>query len=441
MKLLHVWRDTSLLAKILVGFLLGIVVGGLLWFFDSSGTFESDMIFDALAPVGELLVKMLKMIVIPVIFFSLVTGAASLPMAQFGQVGVAVIGWYLLSSVLAALIGTIVALWLDPGENIELAYLVENTDPSTQTMLTEEASPSLSHLLLSMFENPFSALAHGKFLAIIVFAVFFGLALRALLDACSGNAEKQDQKFSLEALDKLLCATRDVIFKVVDWILEYTPIGVFALTVINFGRHGPAIVGPYFSIALGVIIAILLMMFLVYPLMLVLLGRTNPVKIAKPMQEVVITGFITRSSAATLPVALRVAEEDLGVRNELASFALPMGATINMDGVCVHLPMFAVLAANLFGIDLGLGDLLTLVMTTVLASIGAGGVPGGSLMLLFIILQVMGLDPAQVSLVVALALGINPLLDMFETASNVTGDMICTYGVAARTGLLEGKNI
>ena len=137
-------------------------------------------------------------------------------MAQFGKVGAAVIGWYLLSSVLAASIGTIVAFWLDPGK--ELAYLEESTDPTTQTMLSEQASPSLSHLLLSMFENPFSALAHGKFLAIIV----------------------------------------------------------FALTVINFGRHGPAIVGHYFSIALGVIIAILLMMFLVYPLMLALLGRTNP---------------------------------------------------------------------------------------------------------------------------------------------------------------------
>ena len=276
-----------------------------------------------------------------------------------------------------------------------------------------------------------------SFLPLLSSRFFFGLALRALLDTCLNVAGKQTQQNALEILDNLLCAARDVIFKVVDWILEYTPIGVFALTVINFGRHGPAIVGPYFSIALGVIIAILLMMFLVYPLMLVVLGRTNPLKIARPMQEVIITGFITRSSAATLPVALRVAEEDLKVRNELASFALPMGATINMDGVCVHLPMFAVLAANLFGIDLGPKELLTLVMTTVLASIGAGGVPGGSLMLLFIILQIMGLDPAQVSLVVALALGINPLLDMFETASNVTGDMICTYGVAARTDLMN----
>ena len=434
MKLLQAWCNTSLLARILAGFILGVITGGLLWYLDGSGLMEANMIFEALMPMGELLVKMLKMIVIPVIFFSLVTGSASLPMAQFGRVGAAVIGWYLLSSVFAALVGTVVALWLNPGENVELNIVADFGGAPIPTM-PEGAEPSLSTLLLGMFENPFSALAHGKFLAIIVFAIFFGLALRALLDSIT----QDDKRKELQTLEHILCSSRDVVFKVVDWILEYTPIGVFALTVVNFGRHGPVIVGPYFSIVLGVVIAVIVMMFVVYPLMLLLLGRVNPKTMIKPLQEVVITGFITRSSAATLPVSLRVTEEELGVRNELASFALPMGATINMDGVCVHLPMFAVLAANLFGYELGAGDLLILVMTTVLASIGAGGVPGGSLMLLFIILQVMGLDPEEVSLIVALALGINPVLDMFETANNVTGDMVCTYGVAARTGLLDEK--
>lgn len=125
------------------------------------------------------------------------------------------------------------------------------------------------------------------------------------------------------------------------------------------------------------------------------------------------------------------------VKNELASFSLPLGATINMDGVCVHLPMFAVLAANMFGIELTFASLLTMVVTTVLASVGAGGVPGGSLMLLFIILENAGLGAEQVSVVVALALGINPILDMFETANNVTGDLVCTYAVAEREKLVE----
>jgi len=150
-----------------------------------------------------------------------------------------------------------------------------------------------------------------------------------------------------------------------------------------------------------------------------------------------IMAFITRSSAATLPVSIKTAEEQLKVRNELASFSLPLGATINMDGVCIHLPMFAVLAANIFGIDLTPARLIILVITTVLASIGAGGVPGGSLMLLFIILETLGLTAQQVSIIVALALGINPILDMFETMNNVTGDLVCTYAVAHNEGLIE----
>jgi len=131
-----------------------------------------------------------------------------------------------------------------------------------------------------------------------------------------------------------------------------------------------------------------------------------------------------------------VAERELKVREEVAGFSLPLGATINMDGVCVHLPMFAVLAANLFGFELTAGSLFLLVVTTVLAAIGAGGIPGGSLMLMFIILDNLGLSAEQVAMVVALALGINPILDMFETMNNVTGDLVCTWVVAENEGLV-----
>ena len=150
-----------------------------------------------------------------------------------------------------------------------------------------------------------------------------------------------------------------------------------------------------------------------------------------------LTAFITRSSAAALPVSIRALEENLGVKNELASFSLPLGATINMDGVCVHLPMFAVLATHLFGVALSTTELFLMVVSTVLASIGAGGVPGGSVMLLFMILQGIGLTTDQIAVVVGLALGINPILDMFETANNVTGDMVGTYAVGSMTGMVD----
>ena len=140
--------------------------------------------------------------------------------------------------------------------------------------------------------------------------------------------------------------------------------------------------------------------------------------------------FVTRSSAATLPVSFRAMDE-AGVPRAISSFSLPLGATVNMDGVCVHLPVFAILAANMFGLELTAVQLLTLVVSVMFASVGAGGVPGGSVFLLFMVLDNMGLAPDQTAMIVALALGINPILDMFETCCNVTGDNVCTYVVGA----------
>ena len=179
------------------------------------------------------------------------------------------------------------------------------------------------------------------------------------------------------------------------------------------------------------------MVFVVYSLMILIAVRKNPISVMLKMQDPMLTAFVTRSSAAALPVSLRVANETLHIDENLSSFSLPLGSTVNMDGVCVHLPMFAVLAANLFNVPLTFTSLFILVITTVLVSVGAGGVPGGSLMLLFIILQNMNLDPAQIAIIVGLALGINPILDMFETMNNVTGDLVCTYCVAEMSGMVE----
>ena len=140
-----------------------------------------------------------------------------------------------------------------------------------------------------------------------------------------------------------------------------------------------------------------------------------------------LTAFVTRSSAAALPVSMNTAVNKLDISEEIASFSLPMGATINMDGVCVHLPMFAILAANIFDISMGSSELFVLTISTVLAAIGTGGVPGGSLMLLFIVLGSLGLSDQNTAIIISLALGVNPILDMFETMNNVTGDLMCTY--------------
>jgi Na+/H+-dicarboxylate symporter len=328
---------------------------------------------------------------------------------------------------------------MDPGAGADLgAWRLLADGKATEVRQIAEDLPeegALSQLLLNLFRNPFEALAAGNFLPIIVFAILFGLAIRVVIEA--GDAPRIKR---LEALVDLLEACRDAMFKLVDWILEYSPIGVLALSIVNFGLYGPSIVGPYVRVTLGVVFGIAAMVFVVYPLLLWAVTRQNPLGILRRIKEPMIMAFITRSSAATLPVSIRTAEEELRIHSELASFSLPLGATINMDGVCVHLPMFAVLAANLFGVPLTLGTLVVLVITTVLSSIGAGGVPGGSLMLLFIILESMGLSAEQVAVVVALALGINPILDMFETMNNVTGDLVCSYAVASNENLIQSDS-
>ena len=185
------------------------------------------------------------------------------------------------------------------------------------------------------------------------------------------------------------------------------------------------------------IICILIMLMVCYPLFIFLLCRVNPYPILWKLREPILTAFVTRSSAATLPVSLRTSLDKLKVRRELSSFTLSLGATVNMDGVCIHLPVFAVLAANMFGIDLSITQILLMVLCIVFASVGAGGVPGGSIFLLFMVLANLNLTPEQTGMIVALALGINPILDMFETACNVAGDNIGTYIIAKRMKMLN----
>ena len=181
----------------------------------------------------------------------------------------------------------------------------------------------------------------------------------------------------------------------------------------------------------------MLMLFVCYPAIVALICRVNPYPVLWKLREPVLTAFVTRSSAAALPVSLKTANSKLKVKNELSNFTLSLGATVNMDGVCIHLPVFAVLAANLFGFELTLAQIIMMVICVVFASVGAGGVPGGSIFLLFMVLDSLNLTPAQTSTIIALALGINPLLDMFETACNVAGDNIGTYVVGKKLDMIE----
>ena len=429
------YLQIPLINKLIAAFVLGSFFGMLSWYGEVQANLSmQDVLKNYVSPFGTIFIQMLKMVVIPIVFFSLIQGASSLPVSKLGQVGGKLMLLYLVSSFLAAVVGILFALGMNPGSGTASQWQHMIDLENAKSIASQPvASSGIFEIILNMFENPFSALSNSNFLGLIVFAIMVGLGFSAV-KAESNRKEIQD---GLSALFNALEVINAALYKMVTWIMEYAPVGVLALTMVNFGLYGPAIVGPYLKVVSGIIFGIFFMIFVVYGLLIKLFTKTSPMVFFKHIKEPMLTAFVTRSSAAALPISMDAAVNKLNIDEEVASFALPMGATINMDGVCVHLPMFAILAANLFQIPLGPSELFVLVISTVLAAIGTGGVPGGSLMLLFIVLGGLGLSDQNTAVVISLALGVNPILDMFETMNNVAGDLMCTYLVGGKGSPVE----
>lgn len=442
MNILQTYLRVSLIKKLIIAFVLGAAIGGVLWY--ASVAFGmKDSVHIAMryvAPFGTVFINMLKMIVIPVIFFSLVVGSSSLALDKLGKVGGKVILWYFSTMFIAAILGVVLASFINPGSGSSFdgwQKLSENFAGQASEIVARTRPESLidilEGLLFGFFKNPFAALANADFLGVIVFSILFGISLRVVLE----NSKDSKLSAQVQLVIDFFQGANAAIAKIIDFVLQYSPIGVFFLAMVIFAVSGSSIIGPYVSVTLGVILGIFVLMFIVYPFLIFLFTKQNPYKIIYKAREAMLMAFVTRSSGATLPVSLKISTEEMKVQPQLASFSLPLGATINMDGVCIHLPMFAILAANMFGVELSFASTIIMVITTVLAAVGTGGVPGGSLMLLFIILDTIGLSASQTAVIVALATGINPILDMFETMNNVTGDILFTYVVAKRENLVE----
>ena len=433
-KIITGYFSVALVWRVAIAFILGIAAG--ISCSRLGACYGEELlvrITAVVSPFGTVLIAMLKMVVIPSIFCSLVAGAASLPVKKFGRLGLSVLVWYFLTSLFAGIFGIFLAVAMNPAmENAQ--KLSEKFLPQVGAMKMHGTANGISQFINNLFMNPFQALAEGQFLPIIIFSILFGLAARIVIER---HGEESKTGRSVELMLDVFDAAQKASFKIIDWVMEYFPVGVFALTTVNFAVYGMELFGPYVRIAGCVMIGVLLMIFLIYPMFLLLLCRENPYRVLNKIKEAVITAFLTRSSAATLPISFRIAKEKLHVKEQLSSFALPLGATINMDGVCIHLPVFAILAANIFGIQIGVSQLAVLLISVVFASVGAGGIPGGSVFLLFMVLANLGLNDSEIAMIVALAIGINPLLDMFETACNVTGDNVCNYIVGKRGGMLE----
>jgi Na+/H+-dicarboxylate symporter len=410
---------TNLLFRILIGLVLGCIVGIILGYMPSTvGPFRTWA-----QPFGDLLVRLLKMIVVPVIFFSLVAGSASLSPSRLGKVGVKIMAYYLFTSALAVAIGLLFANIFKPGVGLNIVGV------ATAAAKKVEA-PSLAQTLLAIVPtNPVEALVKTDVLAIIFFALVFGIAASALRES---KIERVAQGATL--VYNFCDGAAETMYKIVGGIMQYAPIGVFCLISIVFATQGPKAFGPLVLVTLTVYIGLLVHYAGTYGGFLKVF-RFGFWKFTKMANEAMVTAFVTRSSNGTLPVTMRVTEENMGVPRSICSFTLPLGATINMDGTAIYLGVCAMFIGYATGQPLTSDQQLVVIITATLASIGTAGVPGAGSIMLIMVLESVNLKVdagSAVAAAYAMILGIDALLDMGRTCLNVTGDMVGTV-IVART--------
>ena len=298
MKLFKWYSRIPLIYLNLGAFVLGCV-GGLSLHWIGGSVLNNAVVI--IAPFGNILVNMLKMIVMPIIVSTLICGAASLPLKTFGKMGVAVCGWYFFTSLFAAIFGSAIAIMFNPSLSVSPDKLVDESLRSRAAAMavqSRESGNAFLDIVYSLFCNPFEALAQGRFLPVIVFSILFGLAARVVLDVANEKNDLNTQKQVQNILD-IFDAFQKVIFKVVDWVLKYFPIGVFALTAFCFAKFGVALFQSYLQVAGCVICGIVLMITICYPLAIAIICRKNPFPILWELREPILTAFVTRSSAAT----------------------------------------------------------------------------------------------------------------------------------------------
>ena len=408
---------SNLLKRILIGLILGAIVGlvageSILW----------------VAPFGTLFVRLLQMIVMPVIFATLVMGAASISPAELGKVGIKIVLFYLVTSGLAVAIGLSMANIFTPGSGLGLTGTAGAAGRALQ-------QPELRDTLLNIVPtNPFAALSSGAVLPTIFFAIILGIGISYLK-----ISDDVRIKNAGETLFVIFDGAAEVMYIVVRWVLQYAPIGVFALLAVVFAQQGAAAAGPLGVVIVAVYLGLILHVVVVYGGILKINGLSF-LKFLKGAREAMLTAFVTRSSGGTLPVTMRNAEHNLGVNRKVHSFTLPLGATINMDGTAIYLGVCALFIGYAIGMPLGFGQQVTIIVTAVLASIGTAGVPGAGAIMLLMVLQSVGLpieDGSAVAAAYAMILGIDAILDMGRTCANVTGDLTGTSIVAKSEGELD----
>lgn len=412
--------------QILIGMALGFLFG-----FVFKSMEMKEFVLDWIAPFGKLFINMLKMIAVPLIVVSIIMGIADLKdISKLSKLGYRTMGLYLATTVLAVCIGLVLANLIQPGSFINEASrdaLLESFsgDANSKIALASEAKNTgpLQPLVDIVPDNFFQSLTDNtKMLQVIFFSMLIGIGIISL---------KEDQTKPVVDFFKSLNA---VIMKIIDIIMLAAPIGVFSLmTALIVEIPDASTLGALLAYALTVLTGLILVTFGVYPLLLLLLGKVNPLRVFKELLPAQLLALSTSSSAATLPVTMERVIEHVGVDEDVASFVLPLGATVNMDGTSLYQAVAAIFIAQALGIELDLSTQLMIIITATLASIGSAAVPSAGMVMLVIVLGQAGIPEAGLALIFA----IDRPLDMCRTVTNITGDATVATIVAKSVGKLK----
>jgi len=390
--------------------LITLIAGGFFGYFFSSATSYTNWI-------GDIFLRALNMIIIPLILTSVITGVASVgSKGNLGRLGLKTIGYYILSSIAAIITGFLLVSLIKPGVGADLGLTIPADDISV-------ASDSFGSTLIEIIPtNIFESLVEGNMLSIIFFAVLFGFFITRI--------EDKPRLMLMDVIQSVL----DVVMKITMFVIKFTPIGIFSITAkvisqqIQMGNDLSEIISRLGLYTVTVLAGLLIHAFITLSLSVKLLGRANPVKHFRNMATPLLTAFSTSSSNATLPLSMEAVEYRDGVSNKIASFTLPLGATINMDGTALYECVAVIFIAQAYGFDLTFTQHLIIVLTALLAAIGAAGIPMAGLVMMAVVLRAVGLPLEGIGLILA----VDRILDMFRTAVNVYGDT-CAAVVIARS--------
>jgi Na+/H+-dicarboxylate symporter len=414
-------KKMGLTTMIFISLILGAVVGAIIntWFMDIN-VVKNVIVEGVFYVIGQGFISLMKMLVVPLVFFSIICGAAAIGDTKtLGSVGVRTIIFYLFTTMVAVAIALCMARLINPGIGLDMSA-VENVSTTVSSSSTKTDMSIVDTILNIIPTNPVAALANGEMLQIIVFALLVGVILAKL-------------KEKAQLVMNFCTQCNDIMMEMTMMIMKVAPIGVFCLIGRTFSELGFSAMVPMFKYMITVVAGLGVQCFVVYMILLKVFTGLNPFKFAKKFFPVQAFAFSTATSNATIPLNIDTLADKIGVSRKISSFTIPLGATINMDGTSIMQGVAVVFVAQAFGIHLSPADYMTVIVTATLASIGTAGVPSVGLITLAMVFDSVGLPVSGIGLI----MGIDRILDMLRTAVNITGDAVCTTIVAKQNNALD----